>query len=102
VALRRGEETHRFTARGPESALLRNLTRATTRCLQRLCATALEVEETYEYQTPAGIPCVGATVTLELAGATERLIGAVPVRDDPYRAYLAAVLDAANRRLGLG
>lgn len=90
----------RSVARGDE--LPRVLASTTARCLEDLISRGAEVEleDTYEFTTPRGMHCVGATILLRHDERdVERLIGASPIRDDPNRAYISAVLDATNRRL---
>jgi hypothetical protein len=60
----------------------------------------VRVDDTYVYRTPQGITCVGVTVALiQPGGRSELLVGTARVRDDVYRTYVDAVLDATNRRL---
>jgi len=102
VTLRLGQQTREGRSRAPEGDLMRALARTTAQCLQGFAPDLAEirVEDTYEYTTPQGIICVGATVTLVRGtGGTERLVGTSPMRDDAYRTYINAVLDATNRRL---
>lgn len=102
VILRSGSNTqqHRLPVDDAEPA--RVLADATVECLQiiALDPVILRLEEIYEYTTPRGLECVGATILLERPGeAAERLVGASAVRGDRNRAYINAVLDATNRRL---
>jgi diguanylate cyclase (GGDEF)-like protein len=102
VRLRHGRRAHELHCHAEENQTLRALVTATVQCLQALSPRRAElwVEETYEYTTPRGVTCVGATVGLRYPdGATERLVGASPVGDDVHRTYINAVLDATNRRL---
>lgn len=104
VSLRSGPEIREARLSVNRGELNRGLATAATRCLSQLTGERieLEVEDTYEYSTPHGLACVGATVVLTPPSAPpERLVGAAPVREDEHRAYVNAVLDAANRRLGL-
>ena len=102
VGLRSGQEREERNCIVPEGELARALATATARCLQSFASEPVEidVEETYEYETPQGISCVGATISVaRSAGGTERLVGASPLRGDLHRSYINAVLDAANRRV---
>lgn len=104
VALRAGPETREARLAVSRGELNRALATATARCLSQLTRelVQMDVEDTYEYTTPHGIACVGATVVLTPpSGAPERLVGAAPIREDTHRGYVNAVLDAANRRMGL-
>jgi hypothetical protein len=102
VALRAAGEVREQRGSADESTVAQALVNATVRCLEELAdnTLSLQIEDTYEYATPHGLPCVGATVTLRRGDeAPERLVGAAPVRGDIYRTYINAVLDATNRRL---
>jgi diguanylate cyclase (GGDEF)-like protein len=102
VALRAAEEVREQREPADESTVARALVEATARCLEQFVDNTLElqIEDTYEYTTPHGLPCVGATVTLRRGDEEpERLVGASAIRGDIYRTYINAVLDATNRRL---
>lgn len=102
VGLRAGQEREERNCIVPEGELARALATATARCLQSFASEPIEidVEETYEYETPQGLSCVGATIAVaRAAGSTERLVGASPLRGDLHRSYINAVLDAVNRRV---
>jgi hypothetical protein len=57
----------------------------------------LQVEET---QGEAGRAIVNVVVLWENGETRQELVGSALMRDDPYRAVAAAVLDALNRPLG--
>jgi diguanylate cyclase (GGDEF)-like protein len=102
VSLRSGGESHERRVTTEAGEVTRALATATAQCLEAFAPAASEVrvEETYEFTTPQGIPCVGATVALDRDGEPpESLVGAAAIRGDVYRAYVNAVLDAMNRRL---
>ncbi len=102
VRLGSGHELVARTCRAAANGLPRAVAAATAQCLRAYARTAvdIQVEETYEYTTPRGLLCVGATILLVRDdGATERLIGTAPVLGDVCRTYINAVLDATNRRM---
>ncbi len=102
VSLLAGERTEERRIYAREDEIHRAVAAATADCLQRLAprGVAIEVTETYEFTTPQGVACVGATVEIDGGnGAVERLVGTSPVRGDVLRTYIHAVLDATNRRL---
>jgi IMP dehydrogenase len=102
VSLRVGAETLESRVTAGRADLNRALATATVYGLRQLAAEAveIEIEDTYEFTTPHGIACVGATISLTRAGASpERLVGASPIREDAHRGYINAILDATNRRL---
>lgn len=102
VSLRAGEETLEARVTAGRSDLNRALATATVQCLRQLSAEPVEIkiEDTYEFTTPHGIACVGATISLTRPGESpERLVGASPIREDGHRGYINAILDATNRRL---
>lgn len=102
VALRSGRERHERSQVVAQADLKRAVALATAECLQIFAGPGalIRVEETYEYATPSGMECVGATVALVREGRAELLVGTVRVREDLLRSYIHVVLDAANRRLG--
>ncbi|HEU4751493.1 MAG TPA: GGDEF domain-containing protein, partial [Armatimonadota bacterium] len=102
VALRAGSVVHEQRDRAEEASIARGLVAATARCLEQFAHEPLQVvvEETYEYSTPQGLSCVGATISMRFPdGHVEHLVGASAIRGDIYRTYVNAVLDATNRRL---
>jgi IMP dehydrogenase len=102
VVLRAGAERHEWKVAAGKAELNRALATATARCLQLFARDRIriEVDDTYEYTTPHGLPCVGATVTLyQDAEPPDCLVGTSPIRDDAHRSYINVVLDATNRRL---
>jgi IMP dehydrogenase len=104
VGLRQGHRLHERKLMVSEAELPRGIATATAECLQTFAREPVEirVEETYEYTTPQGLTCVGATVALKRvngAESLERLVGVSAVRGDLHRSYINAVLDALNRRL---
>ena len=101
VTLRASQRNLVRQLKTPQHEINTGLASVSAECLQDLTdgKVQVQIEETYEYSTPRGMPCVGATINLVSPLGTERLIGVVPVRDDLYRAYISAVLDATNRRL---
>lgn len=101
VTMRSSKRNFERRGKTPKIEINRGLADVSAECLQELAdgKVKVHIEETYEYVTPQGMACVGATIQLISALGTERLIGVVPVKDDPYRAHINAVLDATNRRL---
>jgi IMP dehydrogenase len=101
VTLRASQRSLERKIKTPQHQINTGLANVSAECLEELAdgKIRVEIEETYEYATPRGMACVGATIQLVSPLGTERLIGVVPVRDDLYRAYISAVLDATNRRL---
>lgn len=102
VRLGAGQEVIARTCRASANGLTRAVASATAQCLRAYARTGHDVlvEETYEFTTPRGILCVGATVVLTREdGTTERLVGTAPVLGDVCRTYINAVLDATNRRM---
>jgi diguanylate cyclase (GGDEF)-like protein len=105
VSLRAGDTTQESRVTAARSNLNSALATATAQCLRQFAAAPveIEVEDTYEFTTPHGIACVGATVSLTRPGESpERLVGAAPIREDAHRGYIKAILDATNRRLTAG
>ncbi len=102
VTLRDGVRSREKRVFAREGEVSRALATATAECLRGLATRPIQltIEETYEFTTPQGLECVGATVSLEHdSRPAERLVGTCPVRDDLHRTYIHAVLDATNRRL---
>jgi hypothetical protein len=102
VRLKRGGQQHERRGVAPEAELVRTLASATAKCLEPFIGSPVDVqvEETYEYTSPLGLPCVGATLTVTAEdGGTRRLVGVVPMNGSFHEAYIHAVLDAANRWL---
>lgn len=103
VVLRAGSEQQQARVTAERTDINRALATATARCLELLApeGVSVEVEDTYEYTTPHGMSCVGATISLARGSQPpDRLIGASPIRDDAHRTYINAILDATNRPLG--
>lgn len=102
VALRLGQRRQEEQVQTREVDLTRSIAVATARCLIGLQDhwSDVRVQDTYEFHTPQGLTCVGATISLHRPdGHNETLVGAAAVRNDLYITYIHAVLDAANRRL---
>jgi diguanylate cyclase (GGDEF)-like protein len=101
VTLRASQRNLERRVKTSQHQINTGLASVSAECLEELTdgKVQVQIEETYEYATPRGMACVGATIQLVSALGSERLIGVVPVRDDLYRAYISAVLDATNRRL---
>ena len=102
VRLGSGQELVARSSRAAANGLTRAVAVATAQCLLAYTRVGfqIQVEETYEFTTPRGILCVGATIALTREdGTTERLIGTAPVLGDVCRTYINAVLDATNRRM---
>jgi IMP dehydrogenase len=104
VALRAGEERHECSLTAPHAEINRAVATATARCLELFAQdrVRIEIEDTYEYSTPHGLSCVGATVKLTRDSASEDLVGSSAVRGDLYRSYINVILDATNRRISRG